>query len=142
MSVENEAVFRRFFEEMCNGRRLDLAEEIIHPDWELYEPHDPPAHGREGAIATVRLYQESVDGRWEVKEMLSQGDKVVTRWVGHGVHNAELMGIPPTGRELHVDAITIHTIKDGMIIRHDGVWDALGMLQQLGVVEAPVAAAT
>ena len=142
MSTENEAVVRRFFEEFCNGRRLDIVDEIIHPDWELHEPHDPPASGREGAIATVRLYQDSVDGHWEIQEMLSAGDKVVTRWVGTGVHNAELMGIPPTGREIRVDAITIHRIQDGMIIEHTGVWDALALLQQLGVVEAPAAAAT
>jgi ketosteroid isomerase-like protein len=142
MSSENEAVVRRFFEEFCNERRLELADEIIHPDWELHEPHDPPASGREGAVATVRLYQEGVDGHWEIQEMLSVGDKVVTRWVGTGVHNSELMGIPPTGREIRVDAITIHRLKDGMIIEHRGVWDALSMLQQLGVVEAPAAAAT
>jgi predicted ester cyclase len=51
------------------------------------------------------------------------------------------MGIPPTGREIRVDAITIHRIQDGLIIEHRGVWDALAMLQQLGVVEAPTAVA-
>jgi ketosteroid isomerase-like protein len=142
MSSENEAVARRFFEELCNGRRLDIAEEIIAPDWEMHEPQTPPASGPEGAVATVRIYQEGLDGRWEVKEMLSAGDKVVTRWVGHGVHNAELMGIPPTGREIHVDAITIQRIENGKIAEDWTVWDALGMLQQLGVVEAPAAAAT
>jgi hypothetical protein len=29
MSAENEALARRFFEEMCNGRRYDLADEIL-----------------------------------------------------------------------------------------------------------------
>jgi steroid delta-isomerase-like uncharacterized protein len=141
MSAENEAVVRRFFEEFCNGRRLDIADEIIHPDWTIYEPHDPPAYGREGAKAIVSLYQDTVDGHWEIQEMFSAGDKVVTRWVGSGTHNAEVMGIPPTGREIRVDAITIHRIQDGMIIEHTGVWDVLTFLQQLGVVEAPAAAA-
>jgi len=142
MSAENEAVVRRFFEEFCNGRRLDIAEEIIAPDWTIYEPHDPPvARGPEGAKQVVSLYQDAVEGRWEIKEMISSGDKVVTRWVGHGVHSSELMGIPPTGRELHVDAITIHRIENGKIAEHVGVWDALTMLQQLGVVEAPAGAA-
>ena len=86
---------------------------LIHPDWTIHEPHDPPAHGREGAV---------------------------TRWVGRGVHNSELMGIPATRAEIRVDAITIHRIQDGMIIEHTGVWDALALLQQIGVVEAPAAA--
>ena len=29
MSAENEAVVRRFFEEFCNGRRAEVADEII-----------------------------------------------------------------------------------------------------------------
>ena len=66
----------------------------------------------------------------------------MTRWIGHGVHSSELMGIPPTGREIHVDAITIQRIENGKIAEEWTVWDTLGLLQQIGVVEAPAAAAS
>lgn len=58
------------------------------------------------------------------------------------MHNAELMGIPPTGREIHVDAITIQRIENGKIAEDWTAWGALGLLQQLGVVEAPATAAS
>jgi predicted ester cyclase len=142
VNEQNEALSRRFFEEVCNERRLEVADEIISPDHVFHEPQTPiSAPGPQGVKDAVRIYQEGLDGRWDVKDVMSDGDRVVTRWVGHGVHNSELMGIAPTGREIHVDAITIHRIADGRIAEDWTVWDALGLLQQLGVVPSPEAAA-
>ncbi len=142
MNEQNETLSRRFFEEVCNGRRLEVADEIIAPDHVFHEPQTPiSSNGPEGVKAAVRVYQEGLDGRWEVKDVVSDADRVVTRWVGHGVHNSELMGMAPTGREIHVDAITIHRIADGKIAEDWTVWDALGLLQQLGAVPTPEGAA-
>jgi steroid delta-isomerase-like uncharacterized protein len=82
----------------------------------------------------VKTYQDGVDGHWQIEELFSSGDEVVVRWVGSGTHVAEVNGIPPTGKSIRVDAITIHTVKDGKITRSREVWDTLGFLQQLGVV--------
>ncbi len=89
-------------------------------------------------IERVGLYQESVDGHWEIDEIFSAGDHVVTRWTGTGTHVGELMGIPPTDRPISVEAITIHRIADGKIAEEWTVWDALGLLQQIGAVPAAV----
>ena len=61
----------------------------------------------------------------------------MTRWTGTGTHVGDLMGIAPTGREISVEAITIHRMKDGLIAEEWTVWDALGLLQQVGAVPAP-----
>jgi predicted ester cyclase len=57
----------------------------------------------------VRVYQEGADGRWEIEEMFSVGDRVVVRWTGSGTHIGEVHGIPATGkgpgrRDLHPPA--------------------------------------
>ena len=44
------------------------------------------------------------------------------------------MGIPPTGKTLSIDAITIHRMDNGKIAETWEVWDTLGFLQQIGVV--------
>ena len=56
------------------------------------------------------------------------------RWTGSGTHVAEVNGIPPTGKPISVDAITIHRMSSGQIAETWEVWDTLGFLQQLGVV--------
>ena len=61
---------------------------------------------------------------------------MVTRWTGIGTQVGELMGIPATDRSFEVEAITIHRVADGKIAEEWTVWDALGMLQQIGAVPA------
>jgi steroid delta-isomerase-like uncharacterized protein len=138
MSAEGEAVVSRFFEEFCNGRRSEVADEVIADDYVSHGPQAPPAEGPEGVRARVGLYQDSVDGRWDVQELISAGDdRVVARWVGRGTHVGELMGLEPTGKPIAVEAISVFRIADGKIAEEWTVWDALGLLQQVGAVPAP-----
>jgi ketosteroid isomerase-like protein len=137
MSVENEALVRRFFEEFCNGRRTEVADEIVAGDYVSHGPQAPPAEGPEGVNARVSVYQDSLDGHWDVQEVFSAGDRVVARWSGSGTHEGELMGVAPTGRPIDVDAISVFRIADGKIAEEWTVWDALGLLQQVDAVPAP-----
>jgi len=136
MSQANEAVVRRFFEEFCNGRRAEIAEEIIAPDYVSHGPQAPPAHNPDELVARVGLYQQAVDGHWDVQEIISTGDRVIARWIGRGTHRGELMGIDPTGKPISVEAISMFRIADGKIAEEWTVWDALGLLQQVGAVPA------
>ena len=136
MSAENEAVVRRFYEQMCNERKNELAPELFTADHEMHDPQVPAGRGPEGMAATVSVYQEGVEGHWGIEEIFSAGDRVVVRWTGSGTHTGELNGIPATGKSVRVDAISIHRVADGKIAETWEVWDTLGFLQQLGVVPA------
>ena len=137
MPPDNETVVRRYFAEVANGRLLDLADELFTADAWFRDPHSPPTQrGPQGVKETLRIYQESLEGYWDVQELLSSGDRVVAHWIGRGTHVRELMGIPPTGREIAMHAITLFRVRDGRIAGAFTVWDALTMLQQLGVLEA------
>ena len=140
MSVDNEALARRFFAELCNDRQASVADEIIAADYVSHGPQAPPAEGPEGVKARIAVYQDALDGYWDVQEIHSAGDRVVVRWIGRGTHTGELMGVPATGANIEVDAITILRIADGQIAEEWTVWDALGLLQQVGAVPAPAPA--
>jgi steroid delta-isomerase-like uncharacterized protein len=134
MSAADEAVVRRFYEEMNNDRKLELAPELFTADHKMHDPQVPAADGPDGMAATVKVYQEGVEGHWEIEDIFSTDDKVVVRWTGSGRHVADVNGIPPTGKSIRVDAITIHRMAGGKIAETWEVWDTLGFLQQLGVV--------
>ena len=99
--------------------------------------HGAPAEGPDGVKARVGVYQDALDGHWDVQEIHSTGDRVVVRWIGRGTHEAELMGVPATGAKIAVEAITILRIANGQIAEEWTVWDALGLLQQVGAVPVP-----
>jgi predicted ester cyclase len=60
---------------------------------------------------------------------------VVTRWIATGTNTGPLFGvIPATGKAGSTTGITISRLAGGRIVEETSNWDALGMLQALGVV--------
>ena len=135
MSAENEAVVRRFYEEMNNGRKNELAVELFTADHQMHDPQVPDVrrsrrHGRPPCRPTRPVLTDI--GRSTTSSR--SNDNVVVRWTGTGEHVADLNGIAPTGKKIDVSAISIHRMADGKIAETWEVWDTLGFLQQLGVI--------
>jgi len=134
MSAADEAVVRRFYEQMCNERKSEIAPEVFAAGHKLHAPQVPAGDGPGAMADVISAYQQGVDGHWQIEEIFSTGDRVVARWTGSGTHVGDMNGIAPTGNKVKVDAISIHRVQDGKIAETWQVWDTLGFLQQLGVV--------
>jgi predicted ester cyclase len=74
------------------------------------------------------------DLRMTVGELIAEGDKVAYRLTVTGTHTGEFMGIQATGKRVTFTETHIDQIAHGKLVRHDGDFDQLGMLQQLGVI--------
>ena len=75
------------------------------------------------------------------EDVLVSGDKVVARVRATGTHQGEFMGIPATGKHIDVQVVDIVRFgDDGRAREHWGVFDAMTMMQQLGVVPEGVPA--
>ena len=134
MGASEEAVVRRLYEEMNNGRKYEVATELFTADHVMHDPQVPTAPGPRGMADVVKVYADGVEAHWGIEELFSAGDRVVVRWTGTGTHVAEVNGIPPTGKSIRVSGITVHRLTGGKIAETWEVWDTLGFLQQLGVV--------
>jgi steroid delta-isomerase-like uncharacterized protein len=110
------------------------------PGHQYHDPNVPAGVGPAAMAEVIGTYQTGVDGFWEVQDLVASGDRVVARWIGRGTHIGELNGMPPTGRKVEVDAISIHRMENGKIAENWTVWDTLGFLRQLGVIPEPAAA--
>lgn len=76
------------------------------------------------------------DLHFDVREIIVEGDRVVTRWHLTGTHSgADFQGIKANGKKVSVDGVSIDTIKDGIVLEGFDAWDALGFRQQLGAIE-------
>ena len=74
------------------------------------------------------------DQRWVVNEVLGDGDLVAIHLTHHGRHTGDLMGIPPTGREVAYDYVHFLRFRDGKAIEQWSVRDDMTLMRQLGVI--------
>jgi len=76
------------------------------------------------------------DLHFDVREIIVEGDRVVTRWHLTGTHSgADFQGMKASNKKVSVDGVSIDTIKDGVVLDGFDAWDALGFRQQLGAIE-------
>lgn len=138
----NKDVIRRLVDEVWANRNLAAADELVAAG---YVGHDPtlgePAHGPQGFKDAAAVYQTAFpDASIAIEELVAEGDRVVARWTGRGTHQGELMGIAPTGKQITVSGITVSRLEGGKVVEEWTVYDALGMLMQLGAVPQPTPA--
>ena len=137
MSEKNEALVRRLHDEVWNKGNVKLLDEMLTTDCVRHDPVDP-GRGIESARSTIRKYRTAFpDCRLDIEELMSVGDRVVVRWRYSGTQRAPLEGIPATGKHVSGSGITIHRFVGDKIQEEFTNWDALGLMQQLGVVTMP-----
>ena len=135
MSEENKALIQRFVEEAFNRGNLDVADEVYAPEFVSHESPGPVERSPEYVKQFVGMYRSAFpDGHTTVEDSIAEGDKVAYRWTFRGTHRGELMGIPPTERQVTITGITLDRISGGKIEEEWNNFDQLGTLQQLGAI--------
>src|SRR5919202_3862506 len=136
---ENKAVVRREMAELFNHTgNLDAVEVIISPDYVTDEPTSGETRGIEGARQFAATFRQAFpDLQNTIEDMVAEGDKVVMRFRGSGTHDGETEAFgPPMGKRMEITGITIKRLVDGKIAEAWTNFDALGMMQQLGMIAA------
>ena len=135
---ENKALFRRAYEELWNRGNLSVADELIAPDFVNYAASAGSNRGPESMRASVTWARNAFpDLRFEIEELLAEGDIVAGRLTMSATHRGPLMGMPPTGRSVRTNHMHFVRFRDGKAVEHWGVRDDLGMMRQLGLIPEP-----
>ncbi len=139
---QNKAIVQRFYQELWNERNLTVADEIFAPNCVTHQLSSG------AAIETVPRDPKTVkdhltewleafpDLRFEVEELLGDGDKVVSRSLMRGTHKGDWHGIPASGKQVTIRMMVTHRIADGQIAEDWVLVESLGFFQQLGLVAA------
>lgn len=135
---ENKVIARRFIQVWGQGS-LDTLDELASPNFSVYYPVlKQPIDGPEAFKQLLMGARSAVpDAALEFLDEIAEGDKVVVRWTVHGTHQGVFLGIPPTGKLVTWSGITIYRIASGKVVEERGEEDALGLMQQLGVIPMP-----
>jgi len=138
MSSENKQVVRKLFNDFLSKGNLAVADEIIAAHHVHHDPATPDfGKGPEGQKQTISLYRTAFpDLQFKIDQLIEADDFVTTRYTSTGTHKGELRGIAPTNKTIKVEGMAINRISRGRIVETWVIWDALGLMQQLGVVPA------
>jgi len=136
MSERNKAHIRRVIEEVYNRGDLGVVDEVAASGLVIHAASQD-IRGTEGAKQYVAAMRAGFpDLHFTIEDQIAEGDMVVTRWTARGTHAGEFQGVPATGRDVRIAGTDIDRIVGGKVAECWAHVDELGLMRQLGVVEA------
>jgi steroid delta-isomerase-like uncharacterized protein len=136
--ARNKRIGRLVLEEMWGKGRLDLADQLYASDYDDHVgkgPEPAEVRGVDGIKQAVTAFRIAFpDLIYTVEDEIAEGDLVMARFTARGTHRGPFLGVAPTGRVVTYAGIDVNRIRDGRIVESWVQYDALGLLQQLGIV--------
>ena len=142
MSAEEiRALERRFFNEYNKGKAaaMTVMDEFYATDIVFHSAtgedicslKDYKQHNSE-------FYDAFPDIHWTIDDMIVEGNKKATRFTVTGTHKGGYKGIPATNKKVTIRAISISRRNaGGKIVEEWHMYNALGLMQQLGLAPTP-----
>jgi steroid delta-isomerase-like uncharacterized protein len=128
---------RRHVEEIINGRRPDLIDELYAPDAVYNDPVAPAgtARGRHEIKAFFSaIFQAMPDVRFTIEDNFGTADRGLCRGTISATLRGDFGPLPATGKSATASIAEIVRIADGQIVE---VWvypDTLSIMEQFGFI--------
>jgi steroid delta-isomerase-like uncharacterized protein len=138
---EHKALLRRYWQEASARGVLAVIDDYFAADMVAH----PPASASPTPIRGRDAWKRFTRGQWgafpdltgTVEEVLAEGDRVALRVTARGTHSGPLLGLPPTGKPVTFAGMEFFRLQAGRIVESWGHFDAVSLLQQLGVLPGP-----
>ena len=134
---ENKAIALQFCEETWGKGNLAAIDKFASSDFKVYYPLLPAPLDREGFKSWVAdTHAGFPDLEFVITDAIAQGDKVAIAWTAKGTHKGEikLLQLPATEKSVSPRGIIIYRLAAGKIVEERGQENAMGLLQQLGLI--------
>jgi predicted ester cyclase len=143
LSVEDDhkRVTRLMADGIVTGRKVELIDEVCHPDYVWYGPSGAQVNGRDGYRALVGVFHTAFpDLQSKICVMIAEGEYVSIRCRVTGVNDGPFLAGPATHKPVDFNLLINLRFADGMIIEQYEIFDWPTLMQQLGLepVSVPV----
>ncbi|WP_283134843.1 ester cyclase [Rhizohabitans arisaemae] len=132
----NKAIARDFW---AAGKGLtDGQDPSLYYSEDYYNHASPPGapQGLDNVRNLGRLFRRIwPDHTIEIEHIVAEGELVAFFGRFVATHQAEMFGIPPTGKQVSFPVAHMLRIRDGKILEHWAVRDDLKLMRQLGGTE-------
>jgi steroid delta-isomerase-like uncharacterized protein len=127
---------REFFRTL-DRRDLDQLDRVLAADYQTHFPGVPGPLGMDGARGLFGAFFAAFpDMTHTVEEVLVEGDRGAARLTIQGTNTGEFQGTPATGKHVSFSSMNTYRLANGKIAEHWVQYDAIGMLQQMGLIPA------
>lgn len=134
MSEQAKALVLRHHEEVWTRGNLAAVDEIFAPEFIGHHPGQPDWIGPEGVKQAVsRTRSAFPDFAETVEDVVTEGDRVVTRFTASGTNLGPFRGSAPTGKRIAMAEMGIFRVVGNRIVEKWGIMDRQGLLNQLGL---------
>jgi predicted ester cyclase len=138
-SEQLKATAQKFYDALSttpNENTAAATAEWMAANWNS-TPTPPGGAELAGFVQTLNMFHGMIpDLKWEVQEMLVEGNRVIVRSKATGTPNSPegyFFGVPTDGsKSFEIQTIDIHTIEGGKMVRSFHTEDWATAIQQVG----------
>ena len=136
-SQKNKEIVLNFYQSFDN-RQMDEAMELLSSDFVAHLAGvTQPLNAEDFKQFGMNFYLAFSQGKHVFDEIITAEDKVITCGTFIATHSGNFQGLPATGKQIRLSIMHIDRIESGKIVEHWGQGDAMGLMQQLGILFIP-----
>jgi steroid delta-isomerase-like uncharacterized protein len=128
-------LFRRWFEEVWNEGKADRIPQYLAKD-AIVRTVDDEGKGCVGPDGFRPFYDRIKasfpDIKFEVQQVIEEGDFAAGRWTAQATHTGPGMGVAPTHNKLSLTGMAFVRVDGGKIVEAWDEWDRLGLASAIG----------
>jgi steroid delta-isomerase-like uncharacterized protein len=135
MSLEqNKAILNRYMDAVNNHTVMDVIDLFADDFTDSSAPPGMP-NGKEGFLMAHQILETGFpDVSFTVDKVVADGDKIGVVATGSGTNTGPFFGMPVTGKKVTWWGVRILRVQDGKIAEAWGLFDLMGILQQMGII--------
>jgi steroid delta-isomerase-like uncharacterized protein len=111
-----------------NGRDTSAIEEILG---EHLVDHSELLGRMDLRQRMSRVQEAFPDARYQVGDLLIEGNAVAWKWSIHGTNTEEILGKPPTGKAVTLRGLSVAVIVKEKVVEHWEFADLQDLIEQL-----------
>jgi predicted ester cyclase len=138
---QNRENMRRVLEEAFGQGKVEIVDEVLHPDFVCWDPNSEVGEirGADTIKGEIEYFHNAVpDLTYTVEDQVVEGDKVVSRYTASGTHRGEFFGVAGTGKRIEMTGINIDRFDErGRLVEEWPEYDLLGAMRQMGATPEP-----
>src|SRR5664279_1275880 len=134
----NKALVLQMYEEVWNKGNLDFIKAVVSSGFKDHPPtrfFEVPIRGQEALYEEATQFRAGMpDLHDQMIRIVAEGDRVM--YVGRitGTHTQPFFNFQPTNKKVSVLGINDFRLENGRVVERWGIFDVMGMMQQMGVI--------